>query len=260
MSVLYQNQNIQYHSFYSLNNSYSLHLHRQIEISLVMEGEIEISIGTQKKCLKAGDLAIVFPYELHELHTPKQSRILLIRIDLEYVEPYLSLIDGKIPRLPFLIQVNEPLYDSLKKAHGYYGKDEHLLKAYVHVGFCHILKQLSLDRKNEMSHHAIEKQMLLYIDEHFKEPLSLPILSKEFGVTSFYISRIFSKKLKMPFANYVTVKRIQYAKQLLLESQLSVTEIGYEAGFTSQRTFYRSFREQEGCSPLKFRKEQRKLL
>jgi AraC-type DNA-binding domain-containing proteins len=254
MSVFYQNQNIEYHSFYSINNSYSLHLHRQIEIILVVEGEIEILIGARRRNLKIGDLAIVFPYELHELHTKKNSRILLIRIDLEYIEPYLSIIEGKVPQVPFLMQIDEWLYGSLKKAHEYYGKDENLTKAYIHVGFCHILNQISLERKREISHFNIEKRMLLYIDKHFKEPLSLQILSKELGVTSFYISRIFSKKLKMSFANYVSIKRIQYAKQLLLESQLSVTEIGYESGFTSQRTFYRIFREKEGCSPLKFRK------
>ena len=52
------------------------------------------------------------------------------------------------------------------------------------------------------------------------------------------------------------MQRVEYAKKLILETNLSITEIIMECGFVSTSNFYSKFIKYVGCSPLKFRKDE----
>lgn len=58
----------------------------------------------------------------------------------------------------------------------------------------------------------------------------------------------------MNFSTYVNQQRIDYAKNLLISTKLSVAEIAFESGYDSLRTFNRSFRQISGISPTDFRR------
>ena len=101
----------------------------------------------------------------------------------------------------------------------------------------------------------LEQRLLLYLDTHYTEELSLESLSKEFGVSRFVLSRIFTEKLHTTFPDYVNSRRLDYARDLLLSTELSVTQIALDVGFGSSRTFFRAFHSAYHTTPGAYRRQ-----
>ena len=74
------------------------------------------------------------------------------------------------------------------------------------------------------------------------------------GYSKYHFSRLFSEYTKETFCDYLNLRRIKAAEELLLNDSLSVTEIAMQSGFSSIATFNRLFRSLKGCSPSEYRK------
>ncbi|WNR46258.1 response regulator transcription factor [Paenibacillus roseipurpureus] len=101
---------------------------------------------------------------------------------------------------------------------------------------------------------ALVMQVKLYIDRHLNEDLSLNALSQKIHVNPSYLSRIFSQVAKEQLSVYLTRKRIELAKQLLMEKEeLKVNEIAARVGFDNPNYFAKVFRKATGAAPLDYR-------
>lgn len=97
-----------------------------------------------------------------------------------------------------------------------------------------------------------------YIQEHFRQPLTMEEVSIHAGLSATYFSKLFKKETSMPFPEYVNRVRIEQVKGLLLSGETSIHASAIEAGFESISHFNRVFRKYEGKSPADYRKEVRK--
>jgi AraC-like DNA-binding protein len=87
----------------------------------------------------------------------------------------------------------------------------------------------------------IISDILSYIDTHINEQITLESLAREFGYNKSYFSRLFNDHLGISLNNYVNFVRLNRFEQLMAKnSDKSVTELIYEAGFSSTTTFYRA--------------------
>ena len=93
------------------------------------------------------------------------------------------------------------------------------------------------------------KKALLYLHGHFRENPTLTEMARLFGFNTNYFSSRFHQYTGKTFKNYLNLLKLEYAKKLLLSGDLSVTEIGYAAGFTSLPNFLRCFKTHFGMSP-----------
>ena len=110
-------------------------------------------------------------------------------------------------------------------------------EGYLTLLLADLLPSLPLQVRKNTDDLELEQRLLLYLDAHYTEELSLESLSKEFGVSRFVLSRIFTEKLHTTFPDYVNSRRLDYARDLLLSTELSVTQIALDVGFGSSRTF-----------------------
>jgi len=93
-----------------------------------------------------------------------------------------------------------------------------------------------------------------YAVEHALNPhLSLTATAAAAGVSPTHFSRIFKKKTGCPFTHHVQKLRIAHAKQLLLETEKSVSEVCFESGFNSLAHFVRVFKTHELKTPKSYR-------
>lgn len=96
---------------------------------------------------------------------------------------------------------------------------------------------------------------LEYINLHFKENISLKTVAEYANYNPAHFSKLFHKKMGVPFNHYVASTRINYAKRLLTGSEHSISFICFECGFSSVSSFNRNFAEIVGTSPSAYRAE-----
>ena len=87
-----------------------------------------------------------------------------------------------------------------------------------------------------------------YIDSHIEQPLSISELAAEFRYSKSHISMLFSKEMGIPLHRYVLVRKILYAKKLLMEGQ-SVESVCANSGFDDYCNFIRTFKSIVGTAP-----------
>ena len=98
--------------------------------------------------------------------------------------------------------------------------------------------------------YAISK----YISLHFQENISLAVLSYEFGMSESHLSRKFKAHTGIGINEYITYVRITNAEKLLRETELSVTEVADQCGYSDSNYFSTVFKRIKGITPQKCRK------
>ncbi len=109
----------------------------------------------------------------------------------------------------------------------------------------------------EYKHKEESKDIVIkcknYIDEHFSDSeISLSVVAEKLYTSDSYLSRVFKEEVGMTFTEYLTLKRIERAKQLLEFTDMTMNEIAENIGLSLQ-SFMRVFKKYEQMSPGQFR-------
>jgi len=99
------------------------------------------------------------------------------------------------------------------------------------------------------------KQASAYIQQNYTRSFSLIELSESIGVSKSYLSRIFKTDTGISLWDYLNRFRIQKAKELLLLTDESITEVAADVGYEDVSYFSRVFRKIAGCSPRAYRQQ-----
>jgi YesN/AraC family two-component response regulator len=97
------------------------------------------------------------------------------------------------------------------------------------------------------------RKVFNYVDNHLNQELSLEKLAGEIGLTSYYFARLFKQSTGQSFHQYVIRQRVERAKQLLQQSELSIAKIAVECGFANSSHLALHFKRIVGRAPKKFR-------
>jgi len=105
------------------------------------------------------------------------------------------------------------------------------------------------NKKNELAASFIK-----YVDEHFTDPnISLNRISDEFKISIYVISRLFKESAGVGYKEYITGKRIDFSKRLLLTTDKNINDIARLSGFTDVANFNKLFKSICGVTPSAFR-------
>ena len=94
-----------------------------------------------------------------------------------------------------------------------------------------------------------------YIRENVSRPLRVSELAKRFGLSEYHFLRTFKSVVGRPPYEYLTLLRVNRAKQLLAGTSLNIGEISAEVGYPDPRSLIDNFRRHEGKTPSAFRRE-----
>ncbi|MGI5959283.1 MAG: AraC family transcriptional regulator [Massiliimalia sp.] len=234
------------------------HLHTDLELFLVRSGCIQVRVGDQSMDLKAGDFAVIFPNMIHSYMTKEpHSQFTMAICRTSLLGEYLSQLLHCRPENPFVS--HKELHPDIEYAmHGMYLQeqekpDSSVYRALVQLILARALPKVGLEPEREPKSIDLTSRLVRYLAQNFQQQLSLDILSKELGISKYHLSHVFSSRLHTSFSDYVNFLRLNHAKELLRTTDLSILEIGFACGFTSQRTFNRVFQEQFSMSPRQFR-------
>jgi two-component system response regulator YesN len=107
--------------------------------------------------------------------------------------------------------------------------------------------------------HIIE-EVIAYIDEQYKEDISLKTLAGRFYMNTAYLGQLFKLKVGESFNDYLNKLRIAQVKRMIMQRNAKMLETLQAAGFNSAEHFYRQFKRYEGISFSEYRQSQRIML
>ena len=111
-------------------------------------------------------------------------------------------------------------------------------------------------RNKEESYHTLEKQIMEYVNQNFMDTeFCRTQIAEHFGVSVYAISRLFKDSMGIGLKEYVTAKRIELAREILLTTDKTIVQISNEVGFANPDYFSKVFKANYGVSPSKFRSD-----
>ena len=103
------------------------------------------------------------------------------------------------------------------------------------------------------SHRRAVERVITSARERLCEPISLHDMSRVAYLSTFHFNRVFHQITGLPPAKFISAMRLDEAKRLLLNTNLSITDICFEVGYNSLSTFTRRFSQHVGLGPREFR-------
>jgi len=93
-----------------------------------------------------------------------------------------------------------------------------------------------------------------YIEKHFKENILISELADKFYINKYYLSHSFKELTGYSPKQYLLLNRLSYAKELLFNSALDISQISIQTGFYDSNSFIRAFKNEFGITPNAYRK------
>lgn len=248
------------------------HMHSCHEIYFLMDGKINYFV--EKSCypLEAGDLIVFSNQEIHKAInlTDEPFRRLVLHINPQYFRAFctpetnLLACFGHKPGLGNQVRLLPEEQEQLvtmahqaeknKERRGY-GNDIMTLTLLLQIL---VIVNRAYQRSQETPSQPVphRAQMIMdYIDKNLSMPLTLDSIADDLLLDKYYLSHLFKQETQSSIFQYILVKRIALAKELLADG-CNVTEACIGAGFNDYSNFIRSFRLTTGYTPGQFRKMQ----
>ena len=247
---------------------YETHDHSAVEILLTLEGMVTYTIEDKIYQVRKGEILIVPPDTLHSLTMGEGSSRYLFLFESDAI---MTMRDIKSMAMYFHKPVHlrdgsdahVRIRELLLRAREAYEKRELMwntmcysciLRIYATLGQRYLsgIKPRTGDNMRNMDSEVINAVMT-YINNHYREELSLEDVAKFAGFSRYYFSRSFKRQTGYSFKDYLCQKRLQVAMDLLIRTNRSMRDVAIESGFGSVATFNRVFREKKGCTPTQYR-------
>jgi signal transduction histidine kinase/DNA-binding LacI/PurR family transcriptional regulator/DNA-binding response OmpR family regulator len=122
--------------------------------------------------------------------------------------------------------------------------------------------EAALDRKPKLGSKTqrLVRKAMAYIHEHYTEAIPREDLARHVGMDDDYLTFCFHKEMGMTPIAYLNRYRVNQAKGLLAQGELSITEVALAVGFSDSGYFTRVFRREVGTSPGAYRRNSHKVL
>ena len=234
------------------------HIHNHLEMVYVCDGKVEAQCDRKKYEMKAGDLFLAFPNQIHSYLTEGTVKAYVMIFSAALTPQLNKLLSGRIPSLPVIESAKlsgnpeEDLFDIYTKKRS----GDPYLKLHAMGDFLSFLSRilpLFEYEEDPLDYDSMQK-ILTYCAQHFTEEITLEILSRELFLNKYYISHLFRKRMEISFHDFLSFLRVNRACELL-EKNDSITDVALNSGFSSVRTFNRVFREVMEMTPLQYRKK-----
>ncbi len=259
----------------TMKNPYvPMHWHETMEILFCLNGNVTVHAGNEKYLLSRNQIIVFDSKEIHSIqaetdlymflcmHVDKKQLSLYCQ-DLEFYKincrPTQQDTQKEIEYIKLCKLARELTRSSIqnKATNGLRTDGTALLMlAKLIDHFSVYMPPTTTSKQNQQN--EIMRDVVKYVIEHFKEPISLDDVANESGFSKEYFCRFFKKYMGISFLRYLNEVRISQAGRLLITTNMPISEIMIESGFTNQTLFNKLFKEIYGMTPRQARDLQNK--
>lgn len=250
------------------------HFHSVLELIYAEKGCLETTIRGALYTAHQGELIVVPNFMAHDLKAPEGADVIALVIPLNYLKNFRYIL-GKKEFIPYVMSVgkaterivyalkllmddvsdNAPSFTERIPYNPQFEYHNSLItQGQISTILGTLLESVPMqDSPDDFCDEAIQK-ILMYLNQNFDKNISQKTLSASLGYTQSRVSRLFNRSVGISVPQYLNTIRSKAAANILIECGLiSNADVLSEAGFDSERTFYRVFKEFFGISPHRFR-------
>lgn len=243
-----------------------LHWHKEIELLLVYEGEILLTINGTKYPVKAGELCYISEGSIHggvpsncvydcldfDLNTLLMQNAMIRPFFKKTLENHLvfPIFDANHPEL--LATAKELFHIARTRQSGW---EFFILSKFLELyGMILSQKYYTPMTESKISVQKILqlKSLLEYIDDNCQQEITLDSMAQRMGMSPKYFCRVFREVTHTTPVNYLNAVRIEKASALLVAGKYTVTEVAGLCGFNDSCYFSRIFKRYKDMTPKKF--------
>ena len=237
------------------------HWHSKMEICRVIEGVCECIINGKKHIANKGDIIVIKSGEIHRFNLgrgdckiyvcPFEPMFLYnMKVDISNLHHHITL--EELNRYGIEHKITE-CFNSLKEEGAFDQKcSELIFKANLLQIYGLLLRHCEIKRvenKKDIAKLISFQKILEYISANCTENLSLKSLAEEFNYNYAYLSGLFRNRIGVNFKYYLDSIRVSKAMELLLTTDMTISEVSSVSGYENIRTFNNVFKRITGVVP-----------
>ncbi|MGI6326816.1 MAG: helix-turn-helix domain-containing protein [Saccharofermentanales bacterium] len=255
------------------NINFLAHWHTEVEFVLVKEGSLGLGLNSGYHVLEAGDMAMLGHGDIHYYDSKDRDSTVLIIVfrpemlrglmDIDQMTLANTIISRKTCNNDFdrvaadgLRDCFNVIYHEINNKGNAYETIVRGRLAELSSRFLRICPESSANLESGLLGHGSKRLLqkaIRYINENYEQEITLNDISSHLNISPFYFSRLFSMSIGLTFKRYLNTLRVDKAHRLITASNRPITEIAFECGFNSIRTFNRVFSEIRGSTPSSLR-------
>lgn len=249
-------------------NYFPEHSNPQVKIAIPLQpASIQATWQTangrqQRQQIKFGHVCIIPATQPREILWQREAELLSIYLELHLIEQIAAeaklktteIVEQWTARDPFIQQLGFALRTELQSG----GAGRLYVESMANLLAIHLLRNYStthssVDQKDVALPKPGLQQAIAYIHTHLDRDISLDAIAQVVQMSSCHFARAFKQATGRSPHQYVLEHRIDRAKTLLAQSELSIADISYQLGFSSQSHFTRTFRQFVATTPKAYR-------
>ena len=237
-----------------------MHWHDFYEFEFILDGEGEIIYNDKTYPVKPGTLSFLTPLDFHEIHVSDKLHVICVQFSPESINKDILVNFQNIENPVYYCSKEETertvtFFNLLRNNFiSSSTKDEYI---------SHVLESMLISFKsNFKASHANHEQSptpvqkaLIYIHSHFKENPKMSDVAKLLYLNENYFCSLFKEHIGESYKDYLRKLKLNHAKNLIVHSSISLTQIAFECGYSSQSNFNRDFKRFFNISPKDMRQK-----
>lgn len=233
--------------------SYSMHF--------VRKGRVALEYGRKQVVLTEGDIFCLYPMETYvyrELESAYNLEMCWLNVDGPGVESMLKR-SGFTHSLPYIKNKWTPsIQKTLDNLLMHLRQDCKItasLRLEIQSLLYQLFSQLIEENQHENMNESVDwiKRCIEYIEAHATEGISVQQVAEWVGLNRTYFSTLFSSRMGMTPMMYIIKIRMDKAMRMLIDTEVSITEVAHTLGYPSLYSFTRAFKNRFSLSPTEFR-------
>lgn len=268
-----------FHNYYPTNYTFDGEKHDFWEFIYIDQGVLEITIGEKKQLLCAGQIAFHQPQEFHAVNTVGVETSSAIICSFSCDDELMNTFKGYITQLskteqnylynllflsPYLFNNNMiPFHSTPRDRNSIPFVFIQSVKSNLELLLLNIIIRNgsylhSTDSSNHdmttNSYQNVTQDVISYLLENTHRNITLQEISSVVGYSVPHITKLFRDNMHQGIIEYFTRLKIHKAKELLLYSEMSITQISENLGFCTTTYFTQIFKKHEKTTPSQYRK------
>ena len=241
------------------------HTHNCAELFYVIGGKGQFLVTDRSFTITAGDMVIVNPHVEHTETSLAASPLEYIVMGIEGLELHMEdTADNSFCIINFYddgSDVQFYLKTMLREIEGKRMGFETVCQDLLDILLIKLLRKTNYSKVLSSIGEGLSSDTVAvrrYIENHYREPLTLDLLAQNVHMNKFHLAHTFSKEFGLSPFNYIQQLRIRESKELLCTTDYPLTQIASMCGFSSPSYFSQRFRASAGISPAEYRKRNKK--